>query len=1023
MKTFLFLVGSVIFNLPIIGQGLNYNIIKMPCKCDGTIEVTGLNPSVHKKIRYGGYSQNKTVTITSTSLVLNDLCGSEQYLWILDQNDNYILALNIEKLNPFQVESKVEIKKCPELSTAKLTIAGGTAPYRVEWYNEDDELVSMNNPAALKEGEYYFRVEDSKGCSVVYRDSMYVYLRNEPAFTLQPTVKNANCTDGSIEISNINGGTAPFTYKWNDGSTNPKIENLTTGAYGVEVTDSKGCSVQQNIYVSQLKSIYVNTTVKHSECQYNNGEVKSFVSGDGKAPYTYQWNNGLTTKDLKSIAGGNYFVTVTDSKGCLGFGSAYIDIRTPITAEIKNNQPSSCTKPTGSASLEIKGGKEPYEILWNTFPIQSGNVLKDVPVGTYHFSIVDINKCSRNGSVTIHPESQIFVYPSVEHENCGSSNGKIKLFISTDNPPYQINWDDNSSAEFRKDLKSGSYRVKVTNAKSCSVEKTIDVNEISPMTLGFITSNSSCVYSKDGTIESKITGGTPPYTYLWSNGLSSSKISGMATGYYWLHVTDAIGCRISSYIFLDYDKSADHCYCTIKGIVYYDENNNCIQDGNEKGIRNMGMHLQGFGYTFTDKEGLYSFKAPSGDYILSEIIQVQYPLSDCVTNQIALTTSSAAGCVKEYNFANKLNPLRDIHISNCGNIAAVPGYPYSYKMLISNYGTTDENKVLTQYSTDGQIGVPSFLPISFINSNGNQYDYSAFPLEIGETKEIIINYMVPTNIPLNTEVWFDEACAYESPIENWEKDNTPWNNVNSYYTTVLNSYDPNFIKVNPQGVGSEGIITRKDNILEYIVHFQNLGNYFARRVRLEITLDKNLDWKKLKPVYSSLPSKIEMTEKGQLFYYFEDIKLLPQSQSEEFSKGYVIFTVPLLNGLPEGAQIQCHADIFFDFNPAVTTNKTLNTIEKLVSTDNPAGSLESIQINPNPLQDQISIEFYTSTNEILELELLDLFGRKLMNKIIHSLPGKNIYKTNLGHINNGFYFLQIQTNKGAIKTKKIEIFH
>ena len=115
-----------------------------------------------------------------------------------------------------------------------------------------------------------------------------------------------------------------------------------------------------------------------------------------------------------------------------------------------------------------------------------------------------------------------------------------------------------------------------------------------------------------------------------------------------------------------------------------------------------------------------------------------------------------------------------------------------------------------------------------------------------------MTYQTPTTIPAGTTVEFKDTVAIVAPIEDsWLLDHTPWNNVNTYSTDVIASYDPNY-KSNAKRVGENGDVELSVANLNTI-HFQNEGTYFAQKVVITDQLDEDLDWTTFRPGYSEYP--------------------------------------------------------------------------------------------------------------------------------------------------------------------------
>lgn len=151
------------------------------------------------------------------------------------------------------------------------------------------------------------------------------------------------------------------------------------------------------------------------------------------------------------------------------------------------------------------------------------------------------------------------------------------------------------------------------------------------------------------------------------------------------------------------------------------------------------------------------------------------------------------------------------------------------------------------------------------------------------------------------------------------------NNVKNYCFEVLNGYDPNDKKVYPKGECNEGYVLN-NQVLTYIIRFQNTGNSDAINIFVLDSLDADLDLNSLRVIGNSHSLITEILPGNVLKFRFDNI-LLPDSTSNEIgSHGYVVFEISPLPGLSNGTTIKNKAEIYFDFNPAVVTNFVANTI-------------------------------------------------------------------------------------------------
>lgn len=188
-----------------------------------------------------------------------------------------------------------------------LSVRGGLPPYSYHW-NKGPE--NSNENLNLSPGEYCVTVTDLIGCCSM--KACYTIGSNCPLL-VEGIRYTAVCTggDGALSALVTNEGTPPYRFLWNNGATTASLSNLSAGQYCVTVTDKSETSSFSCIYLEDK----VRLSAAISPTDKTTGSLKLHVTG-GTAPYTYQWNNGATTRDLSNLPSGYYGVTATDQKGC-----------------------------------------------------------------------------------------------------------------------------------------------------------------------------------------------------------------------------------------------------------------------------------------------------------------------------------------------------------------------------------------------------------------------------------------------------------------------------------------------------------------------------------------------------------------------------------------------------------------------------------------------------------------------------------------------------------------------------------
>lgn len=125
--------------------------------------------------------------------------------------------------------------------------------------------------------------------------------------------------------------------------------------------------------------------------------------------------------------------------------------------------------------------------------------------------------------------------------DCNQNNGTAEVTISGGQAPYTTYWSSGSTSNQVTDLATGAYYVNVTDANGCMSVHPVMIPS-SSFTLSGLASDVACFNGTDGSIDLNLTGGTPPFTYNWSNGAITQDIASLSAGPYEVTVTDGSGC-------------------------------------------------------------------------------------------------------------------------------------------------------------------------------------------------------------------------------------------------------------------------------------------------------------------------------------------------------------------------------------------------------------------------------------------------------------------------------------------------
>ncbi|SFT87529.1 Por secretion system C-terminal sorting domain-containing protein [Lishizhenia tianjinensis] len=423
---------------------------------------------------------------------------------------------------------------------ATASATGGTAPYTYAWDN-GDITASITNVAA---GTYTVTVTDANACTATETITIVEPTVLVAATTIDMTVSCNGASDGAATAS-ATGGTAPYTYAWDNGETTAAITGLAAGTYTVTITDANGCTDTETATVTEPAILAVTTTVDANvSCNGGaDGGATASVTG-GTAPFTYVWDNGATTATISGLTAGTYNVGVTDANGCIVAGSVTITEPTVLVAASVVDNNVSCNGGTdGGATASATGGTAPYTYAWDNGAVTA--TITGVAAGTYNVDVTDANGCISSSSVTISEPTILDATTAVDATvSCnGVADGAATVTATGGTAPYTYLWDNNETTATVTGLAAGTYNVTVTDANACVVTTSVTITEPAVLVASAVVDgNVTCNGGADGSATASEVGGTAPYTYAWDNGETTAAITGLTAGTYTVTITDANGC-------------------------------------------------------------------------------------------------------------------------------------------------------------------------------------------------------------------------------------------------------------------------------------------------------------------------------------------------------------------------------------------------------------------------------------------------------------------------------------------------
>ncbi|MFT6336649.1 MAG: hypothetical protein ACI86M_000877 [Saprospiraceae bacterium] len=415
-------------------------------------------------------------------------------------------------------------------------------------YQWGDESLIGQNPINLDVGLYSVTITDADQCVMIKE-----FILSQPDALLAELIINDEsgpiANDGSVEIIGT-GGVFPYSYIWEDGSTEATIDSLMPNNYSVTITDALGCTKVSEITISafdcnfDISSAIISLTCFDSE----DGNI-GLTSNNEVEIQNVSWSNGSNGITLENLSQGEYTATITLKNGCESIevytvnGPDIIELVEESNVDVKCNG-----EANGAISLSAVGGAGDKRFLWPDG--MESNSRGDLEAGPYEVIVIDSNECIQVFSIEINEPELLEIASSMSNDpSChDSEDGMICIFINGGLLPYDFDWGDALPAISKlENLAGGIYPLTVYDLNSCTLTTEVVLNipdEISVMVVSILVDESN---PDKAAIDIDALGGSGVYTFIWS--LDGEVVSteedpqGIDKGLYSLTITDSNGCE------------------------------------------------------------------------------------------------------------------------------------------------------------------------------------------------------------------------------------------------------------------------------------------------------------------------------------------------------------------------------------------------------------------------------------------------------------------------------------------------
>ena len=437
------------------------------------------------------------------------------------------------------------------LGSATVSVTGGTGAFAYSWNTTPVQTTAT--ATTLAAGTYVVSITDAAGCTA----SATATITQPTAITATVAKTNVLCNGGStgtISVNGAAGGTAPYQYSINGGSSwqsSNTFSGLTAGTYNVQIKDNggaQGTPPTPATIATTVTQSYNGRNMTYSNVNLNSSGNSVVVQPGGSVSISYNY----------AMAYGSLFCPGCVTQSYIGVGGTSTNIQciSPIFASTNGIFNGTFTAPTTpgiyyiSQSWSFEFSCQPS---WYPAPNSAANAIGVIVVSANSGCIVDLDGV--NNTIISQPNALTATAVKTNVACFGAATGTVTATATGGTAPYtySLNGGTYQSSNVFNTLVAGTYTVTVKDANNCTVSATaVTITQpASALTAGHDgISPASCTNISDGAIPITATGGTAPYSYAWSgpNGFTSSvedQFYNLSAGTYSVIVTDINACQFT----------------------------------------------------------------------------------------------------------------------------------------------------------------------------------------------------------------------------------------------------------------------------------------------------------------------------------------------------------------------------------------------------------------------------------------------------------------------------------------------